>query len=419
MARKEKTMFKEFYSKLVLEGILYSFLKALVISAFVEAVVAFVFWLTPIDGTWISLGIFAGLVVALTAALYFIKYRPTSKRIAARLDGLGLEERIITMNEFENDNSYIAIRQREDAQAALKKLSTKALKPIVSTLTVVLLSVSIVLAGGMTTVNALSAQGVIQGGNEILENFKPEIEKYYYLKYVCMNYSTGETDEDGGIVGGLIEGATEQIVAVGENGEGVFAVAEEEWVFCGWSDGEADPYREEESVIIDKDLLDVIETIADSADEIVNGEDDEPLVFYDEARGWEVSFDSEGFATITVYAVFIPIEDLESDGEPGEDGEASDSPDQNEDNPDAGKETPSPNPPSDEEKEDSEATTGDQDQDYETEEDDGNNNVIDNDTNYREVLDKYIDMANEYTQSGKEVPDWLKDLIDQYYDILE
>ena len=84
---------------------------------------------------------------------------------------------MLTMVQFEGkEDSYILRRQREDALAAISKISSKLIKFAIPVAMVVAVSVSAGLGIGMTTVSALSAKGVIKGGNEIIEDMTtPEL----------------------------------------------------------------------------------------------------------------------------------------------------------------------------------------------------------------------------------------------------
>lgn len=67
------------------------------------------------------------LVVGLLS--YLLWFRPKKKEVLARIDSLGLEERIITMEELKQDESVIAKKQRQDAKEHLAELDVKILKP--------------------------------------------------------------------------------------------------------------------------------------------------------------------------------------------------------------------------------------------------------------------------------------------------
>ena len=47
-----------------------------------------------------------------------------------------------------------------------------------------------------------------------------------------------------------------------------------------------------------------------------------------------------------------------------------------------------------------------------------NNQVIDGETNYRDVLEQYYDLAMEYINSGEEIPPEIKEFIENYFNSL-
>lgn len=67
----------------------------------------------------------AGLLIALLC--YVIRFRPKKKEVLARIDSLGLQERIITMEELKQSDTLIAKKQRQDARTQLEKLENSAL----------------------------------------------------------------------------------------------------------------------------------------------------------------------------------------------------------------------------------------------------------------------------------------------------
>ena len=53
---------------------------------------------------------------------YFVWLRPKKKEVLKRVDALGLQERMITMEELKSENTVIAVRQRQDAKEHLERL---------------------------------------------------------------------------------------------------------------------------------------------------------------------------------------------------------------------------------------------------------------------------------------------------------
>jgi hypothetical protein len=64
----------------------------------------------------------AGLLLLVTLLCYFAWFRPKKKEVLARIDSLGLKERIITMEELKGEDTVIARKQRQDAKEHLAGL---------------------------------------------------------------------------------------------------------------------------------------------------------------------------------------------------------------------------------------------------------------------------------------------------------
>lgn len=419
-------IFGKYYKKLAGEGLLKSFLLALTVALFAETVILLVFWFVGVKRYLLSAGIGVGVFAALVPSLYFLFFRPDTKAIAKRLDSLGLEERLITMNELQNDESYIAMRQREDARQALEKINPKNVKIAFSKTLVILLVASVVCAGSMTTVSALAGSGVIPGGNEIIDDkFNPE--SYYTVRYVARIYtenliSFDVFEEEG--VGGMIEGMDEQLIAAGENGEAVLAVADPDWGFVCWGDQSQEPYRTEESVFVDESIFE-----GSYAFEVDGGMFDSDFVEKVEAefgKGAVIAFDldngnnylkaADGKITVFVFGYFAQLSagsgDGEGDGMSEENGEEADAPEEG-------------NPDKEDQKQDQSGKGDSQDSDDDGDgesnpspQDKDNNNIIDGNTDYKTRLEEYMDLAKQYQANGEAVPDDVMDLIQRYYDLL-
>ena len=237
-----KKAFKDYNARLNKEAFLKSLICGLIIGFSALLVSATVFWLTAFNQTWLCALIWAAATAGTTPIFYYKKFRPSVRETAKRIDQLGLEERILTMAQLEGDNSYIAVRQREDAMRALATVNAKLIKFVVSVPLIVTLAIVGVSGTGMVTVAALSAAGLLDSGKDIIEEVVlPEPEEYE-ITY----------DVKGA---GMIEGDIFQIVQEGKNATGVMAVPDDEWVFVEWSDGSTDPYREDMNVQSDMELI--------------------------------------------------------------------------------------------------------------------------------------------------------------------
>ena len=159
--------------------------------------------------------------------------------------------------------------QRNDAKSALSRLDVKRLKIFIPRAIVITLCICFVLGTGMTTVNALSENGVIDGGDDLLNSFIEE----QTTEYVSVSYVIEE--------GGIIEGDEEQIIVKGTDAATVTAVADEGYVFKEWSDGYASPTRTDTEILEDVIYTAIFTELGDEEGEGENGdgegeEGDEP-----------------------------------------------------------------------------------------------------------------------------------------------
>lgn len=245
MARKDaKKLFDKYYSRLVWEGVLKALAFGLIVSFSAVIVVATATWLLNYEGAlWVTLTSGAVALAISAPILYFAQFRPTTEAIAKRLDGLGLEERLITMLELENDESYVAMRQREDARTQLNAVGAKQVKLMISKAVIIALAILFVGSVSMTTVSALTASNSIP----------PVIDRdddqpiFFTVSYLVLGYrGDEEMNED---EGGIIIGEFDQVVEAGESATTVIAVADDGWFFLGWlEDGSSDPTRTDTNI---------------------------------------------------------------------------------------------------------------------------------------------------------------------------
>ena len=72
-----------------------------------------------------ALALAAGLFLAATVLIYVILLRPGKKEVLAEADALGLQERMITMEELSGREDLMARKQRQDARASLAAAELK------------------------------------------------------------------------------------------------------------------------------------------------------------------------------------------------------------------------------------------------------------------------------------------------------
>lgn len=347
---KENIMFQKQQPKLKREAILRSLLSGLAVGFAANFVAAVATWFAPFDGLWICLAVLVVVTAIATPIFYAKRFRPDNTKNARRIDRLGLDERLITMVELENDDSYMAKIQRQDAEAALAAVDNKQLKIKLTKAIVIALSICTVLGAGMTTVNLLSMLGILPTGKALLEGFVEEQS----LVYVSISYVAKE--------GGVIEGDEAQVLVQGYDASSVTAVADDGYIFKRWSDGNTNPTRTD--LAVNEDVTYTAEFV-----KVDDEEGNDP----GEGQGDKPS-------------------DAPGDGSSGgEDGDSDD--------------------PQDPDKKDENSGGGGA---YEP-----NNQVINGDTYYRDLLEEYQDALEELLQDPESgLSDEERELIKKYLGIV-
>ena len=211
---KKQQHFQRYQSRFIREAILRASLVGLSIGFALNFIAALVTWILPdVDGLWIMIGAFAfGFIVSMPI-FYFKAFRPTVESNARRIDRYGLEERLITMVEFESDDSCMAQLQRKDAAEKLAAFESKNIKMRIPRAILILFAVAFVFGGGMTTVNLLAEAGILPSGIEWVEEMIPDPDPVY----VEVTYMVSE--------GGVIDGDEAQVELIDSD----FTDVSEEW----------------------------------------------------------------------------------------------------------------------------------------------------------------------------------------------
>ena len=237
-----KELFDKYYFRLAREGMLKALFCGLIVGFAVNFAVAFTAWYYGWNGLWWALGAWVVVTAASTPIFYIKKFKPSAKEVAERLDRLGLEERMITMNEFIGEDSYIMQKQREDAKVTMNKIEPKRIRFKFPKVILILLPIAFVLGSGMTTVSGLVEGGIVRPGKEVFEEILPEPD----VDYVTITYVVASGE-------GIIEGDDIQIIEKGGSTVEIIAVADDGYAFVEWSDGIKDPHRYE--IGVEEDLI--------------------------------------------------------------------------------------------------------------------------------------------------------------------
>ena len=249
-----KKYFEKHYKKLRFEAWLGAAIISLIFGLFAGFASALVTWFMAYNGLLLSALVTVGTTALLTPLFYFVKFRPDVIKNARRLDRLGLEERLVTMVEYEKDESYIAEVQREDAKSTLAKLASSAIKFTLSKAALICVIVSASLFVAANTLEVLAVTGVLSGGEVWLE----EEEEEEFIEYVSVTYEC-----EGG---GSIYGEEVQLIPKGSTSATIVAVADDGWEFVEWEDGYKKPGRSDKNITEDVVFIAIFTQSADDGD---------------------------------------------------------------------------------------------------------------------------------------------------------
>lgn len=266
-----RQLYEKYRSRMSKEGMLKAFLCALAVGFAVAGVIALITWIVGFDaGLWLALGAWAFVTAAATPAFYNYLFQPTEQAVARRLDSLGLEERVVTMQELQNDTSDIARLQRADAANTVAAAAGNAaqgggklIKYKLSKATVAAVVGLGVFGTAMTVVTGLSGFGVIGSGKAVWGEMFTNDNNYsvVYSGADCADFT----------------GNDKQTVKEGGSSSEVLFTAHDYYYFIKWKDNLGNEYgndkygpsRYEENV---RDNL-KFDVFFDKVDEISDDED--------------------------------------------------------------------------------------------------------------------------------------------------
>lgn len=244
--------FNKYKVKLTWEAVLKSVMSGLSLGLSACGLISLICWLVGYkDGVWVALGVGLGLVVFSFPFFFFFLYRPSLLQTGRRVDSMGLQERAVTMLQYQNDDSFMATRQRSDAVLHIASASSSAtirkafplqipLHNILSLVVTFVVSVPICIVGGLFNL------GIIQSPLAPADPFE---------KFVAVSYIVD------GDQGGEIIGETDQLLSPGEDATTVTAVATDSYVFVGWSDGVQNPTRTDLKITEDMEMAAIFEML--------------------------------------------------------------------------------------------------------------------------------------------------------------
>lgn len=158
---EEAKLLKRFEKKLKIEALMKSILIGFVCGFALCIPVSVISFIAEYNTIWICVGVLVAGTVGFGIAAYMKYYKTSLKKTASRVDGVGLEERMITMLEYSERDDALAKRQRADAREALEKVEPKHVKIPFPKTAVIAVAVAAVVAVSMmvtSTVKAVRAE---------------------------------------------------------------------------------------------------------------------------------------------------------------------------------------------------------------------------------------------------------------------
>lgn len=231
MKKTKITEFKKYEKRIYIEHAFQALFFNAIIAALLMILVSLVVYFVDSKLFYLPIVIFfATLTIGTTITM--IVRRPSNQEIARRIDAIGLNQQATTMLEFINDNSDIAKMQRERVKKLLLERSHKEIKITLNRkywITAIVLSVIAVISVSLVGVSKFN--GIPQ---------YHDIQKRRMTKVV--ERKVIYEAEDGGRILGKLEQEIKDI------GKPVYAIPNKGYFFIGWSDGETNPYRVDNSV---------------------------------------------------------------------------------------------------------------------------------------------------------------------------
>ncbi len=222
----------QYRTRLATEGWIKAALCGLTVGFAMHFLYTFVCLVFGIKMFWVGALLFA-LGAATTPLFYFTRFKKSIRQVASRVDTLGLEERVLTMAQLEGDDSFMARRQREDTIHALKTVNASLIKLAVSVPLIVLCATTCVLSATAVTANAVVDESLIQ----YFSGVKNDEAASYTVSYKVK-------DDTGGVIAGTLD----QTIKTGQTGSPVQAIANDGYVFVGWTDGFEPAFRADADV---------------------------------------------------------------------------------------------------------------------------------------------------------------------------
>ena len=145
-------LLQPFRRKMLWESAIKAAISALSLGALGIFITALVYRILIRPDSFILLTAVGAGIFAIAFLLFFFLGWPTEKKVAKRIDALGLQERATTMVEFRHSDTTLAQLQRQDAADHIENTSPKQLRMYIGKGRVILCAVSICLAALMLAI---------------------------------------------------------------------------------------------------------------------------------------------------------------------------------------------------------------------------------------------------------------------------
>lgn len=201
-----KETLKPFMKRLKTEALIRSAVLAGMIAACIACCMGIVHVIIPwlINELMIIL-IFFGLFAVAFALVFLLRYCPSNRDVARRLDSLGMSERVETMLEFEHSAAPAVRLQREDTLGRLQSIQPELLRLRISKLLSVLCALFVICATVLLfipEVNAFSRHPIINDLGEMVEDsyisdeFREDLEQIMEDLEEMLEQSENDRDKE-------------------------------------------------------------------------------------------------------------------------------------------------------------------------------------------------------------------------------
>ena len=145
---KVDKVFNRFKFKMFLNSIINSLIYGLINGFTISLVATIILYICKIKNIGLTFAIFGVVAILFSVFSYFKFFKVTQESIAKTLDDLGLDERVITMLEYKNEDNDIVTLQRTDALNKLSNVNPNEIKIKIQKTPIIVLCVLLLIFSG-------------------------------------------------------------------------------------------------------------------------------------------------------------------------------------------------------------------------------------------------------------------------------